>query len=99
MVEAVAMYSLLTRGCAHGDWAGTCSAVRQWRRLEGPVGVVIRRGVGADTGPALENHGNQVDGDEMDRIRRWIGEDRPFLGVCFEAHMHAMAAPDHSALE
>ncbi len=21
--------------------------------------------------------------DEMERIRRWIGEDRPFLGVCF----------------
>lgn len=37
--------------------------------------------------------------DEMDRIRRWIGEDRPFLGVCLGAHMHAMAASDHSALE
>ena len=27
--------------------------------------------------------------DEMDRIRRWIGEDRPFLGVCFGAQILA----------
>jgi len=27
--------------------------------------------------------------DEMDRIRRWIGEDRPYLGVCFGAQILA----------
>ena len=27
--------------------------------------------------------------DEMERIRRWIGEDRPFLGVCFGAQILA----------
>ena len=27
--------------------------------------------------------------DEMARIRRWIGEDRPFLGVCFGAQILA----------
>ena len=27
--------------------------------------------------------------DEMDRIRQWIGEDRPYLGVCFGAQILA----------